>query len=163
MSNSLFFGSADQAAVHALDHVMQKSIKEQWEYSGYIFKVGDRFCFDDPLRKSSEPKGGVMPPVPPLPRGGTLVATMHTHPFDEDFYAEEGDITTITKPDRFSQDKDVPGRIEFERRWKATHPTSGFINMYVLDIHGEVNVLEGKRTGPATDRVVRPATDLTGI
>jgi hypothetical protein len=104
-----------------------------------------------------------MPPVPTPPRGATLVATMHTHPFDEDFYGEEGDITTITKPDRFSKDQDVPGRRDFERRWQATHPSSGPINMYVRDIHGEVAVLEGKSGGRSDERVVRPATDLTGI
>lgn len=163
MSNSLPFHSADKAAVYALSHQLETSIKDKWEYGGYIFRIGTKYFYDVPLKKSSEPEGGTMAPVPTLPRGATLVATMHTHPFDRDFYAEEGNISTITKPARFSVDKDVPGRRNFETAWQANH-SAGPIDMYVIDIHGEVAVLEGKRgTRAERERVVRPATDLTGI
>jgi hypothetical protein len=164
MSNSLPFASADQAAVDALTRTLPRSIEDKWEYGGYIFQIGTKFVYDVPLKKSSEPQGGTMAPVPTLPRGARLVATMHTHPFDEDFYGEEGVLSTITKPARFSPDKDVPGRRAFETAWQANHP-AGPIDMYVIDIHREVSVLEGKRgtRRAERERMVRGPADLTGI
>ena len=162
MSNSLPFDSADKAAVHALQAYLPKSMQHpKWEYGGYIFKIGTKFFYDIPLKKSSEPRGGRLTP-PTLPPGATLVASMHTHPFDEDTYGEEGVLSTIVKPARFS-DEDVAGRKAFEASWQANHP-AGPIDMYVIDIHGEVSVLEGKRGARAErERTVRECGDLTCI
>jgi hypothetical protein len=165
MSNSLPFGTADDAAVNALDGILPKSIKERQEYGGYIFQIGSgqqaKFFYTIPLERSSEPRGGTLPP-PRLPPGAKLIATMHTHPFNEDTYGEEGVISTIVKPPRFSPDQDVPGRRAFESAWQRISP--GPIDMYVIDIHNEVDVLEGKRgTRSEKERVVRSCSDLTCI
>ena len=162
MSNSLPFDTADKAAVHALLAYLPKSMQHPlWEYGGYIFKIGAKFYYDIPLKKSSEPRGGTLPP-PTLPPRATLVATMHTHPFDEDSYGDEGVLSTIVKPARFS-DEDVAGRKAFETNWQSNHP-SGPIDMYVIDIHREVSVLEGKRGKQGErERMVRPCGDLTCV
>jgi hypothetical protein len=165
MSQSLPFRTADEAAVAALDGILPKSIKEQHEYGGFIFQIGSgqqaRFFYTTPLERSSEPRGGTLRP-PRLLRGAKLIATMHTHPFDEDTYGEEGVISTIEKPPRFSPDKDVPGRRAFESAFQQISP--GPIDMYVIDIHNEVNVLEGKRGRLSErERMVRSCSDLTCI
>jgi hypothetical protein len=165
MSKSLPFGTAAEAAVDALLGILPKSIKEQHEYGGYIFQIGSgqqaKFFYTIPLERSSEPRGGTLPPPRLLP-GAKLIATMHTHPFDEDTYDEEGVISTIVKPPRFSPDKDVPGRRAFESAWQQISP--GPIDMYVIDIHNEVSVLEGKRgTQSERERMVRSCSDLTCI
>jgi len=163
MGMSLPFDTADKAAVDALSGILPKSIKEQQEYGGFIFQIGSgpraKFHFAIPLEKSSEPKGGTLPPPRLLP-GAKLVATMHTHPFDEDTYGEEGVISTIEKPPRFSSDKDVPGRRAFEAAMQRISP--GPIDMYVIDIHNEVSVLEGRRgTRSERERMVKACGDLT--
>ena len=165
MSKSLPFRTADEAAVAALDGILPKSIKEQHEYGGYIFQTGSgqqaRFFYTIPLERSSEPSGGTLRPPRLLP-GAKLIATMHTHPFDEDWYGEEGVISTIVKPPRFSPDKDVPGRRAFESAFQQISP--GPIDMYVIDIHSEVDVLEGKRGRRGErERMVRSCSDLTCI
>jgi hypothetical protein len=162
-SNSLPFGTADEAAVDALSGILPKSIKEQHEYGGFIFQSGSgpraKFFYTIPLEKSSEPRGGTQPPPRLLP-GAKLIATMHTHPFDEDWYGEEGVLSTIVKPPRFSSDKDVPGRRAFEFAFQRISP--GPIDMYVIDIHYEVSVLEGKRgTRSERERMVKACGDLT--
>ena len=165
MSLSLPFRTADEAAVDALRGILPKSIKEQHEYGGFIFQIGSgqqvRFFYTIPLVRSSKPEGGTLPP-PLIPPGAKLIATMHTHPFDEDTYGEEGVISTIVKPPRFSPDKDVPGRRAFESAFQRISP--GPIDMYVIDIHNEVTVLEGKRgTRSERERMVRSCSDLTCI
>jgi hypothetical protein len=165
MSKSLPFSTADEAAVDALLGILPKSIKEQHEYGGYIIQIGAgqqaKFFYTIPLVRSSEPRGGTLPP-PTLLSGEKLIATMHTHPFDEDTYGEEGVISTIVKPPRFSPDRDVPGRRRFESAWQRISP--GPIDMYVIDIHNEVDVLEGKRGGRSEgERMVRSGSDLTCI
>jgi len=167
MSKSLPFATADKAAVDALLGILPKSIKEQHEYGGYIYMLETgggqqgKFFYTIPLERSSEPRGGAMPPPRQLP-GAKLVATMHTHPFNEDTYGEEGVISTIQKPPRFSPDKDVPGRRVFELAWQNISP--GPIDMYVIDIHKEVSVLEGARgTRGERERMVRSCSDLTCI
>jgi Domain of unknown function (DUF4329) len=164
MSLSLAFRTADEAAVDALLSILPKSIEEKHEYGGYIWQIGSgqrSFFYTIPLEKSSEPQGGTLPP-PRRPPGAKLVATMHTHPFNEDVYGEEGVISTIEKPPRFSPDKDVPGRRAFEAAWQQIEP--GPIDMYVIDIHNEVDVLEGRRGRRGErERVVRECGDLTCI
>ena len=165
MSKSLPFDTADKAAVAALVGILPKSIKEQHEYGGYIFQSGSgqqaKFFYTIPLERSSEPRGGTLPPPRLLP-GAKLIATMHTHPFDEDSYGEEGVLSTIVKPPRFSSDKDVPGRRQFEAAWQRI--SRGPIDMYVIDIHNEVDVLEGKRGRLSErERMVRSCGDLTCI
>lgn len=165
MSKSLPFGTADEAAVDALLGILPKSIKEQHEFGGYIFKIGSgqqaKFFFTIPLVRTSEPDGGTLPPPILLP-GAKLIAIMHTHPFNKDRYGEEGVISTIVKPPRFSLDRDVPGRRAFESAWQQISP--GPIDMYVIDIHNEVSVLEGKRgTQSERERMVRSCSDLTCI
>src|SRR5262249_36331883 len=165
MSQSLPFRTADEAAVDALLRILKKSIHEQYEYGGYIFKIGSgqkaKFYYTTPLERTSEPRGGTLAP-PRLPREAKLIATMHTHPFNQDQYDEEGDLSTLHKPPRFSDDKDVPGRRAFEAAWQQTSP--GPIDMYVIDIHGEVTVLEGKRGGQKErQRMVVSGFDLTAI
>lgn len=163
MGQSHPFATADEAAVDALLGILPKSIKEQWEYGGYIFQSGSgrqaKFFYTIPLEKNSEPRGGQQTPPRP-PQGAKLIATMHTHPFNEDTYGEEGDLSTLVKPPRFSSDKDVPGRRAFEAAWQRI--SSGPIDMYVIDIHNEVDVLEGKRgTRSERERMVRSCSDLT--
>lgn len=164
MSNSHPFDSADQAAIDALVGIMPKSMQKHHEYGGYIFQMESggktKFFYLIPLEMSSEPKGGTLPP-PKLPKGAKLVATMHTHPFNEDTYDDEDDPKTLVKPPRFSQDVDVPGRRKFEAAWQRISP--GPIDMYVIDIHGEVSVLEGSRgkKQPERERMVRRCTDQT--
>ena len=165
MGKSLPFGTADEAAVDALLGILPKSIKEQHEYGGFIFQSGSgqqaQFFYTTPLERSTEPTGGTLPPPRLLP-GAKLVATMHTHPFNEDTYGEEGVISTIVKPPRFSPDRDVPGRRAFESAFQRISP--GPIDMYVIDIHNEVNVLEGKRGRRSErERMVRSCSDLTCI
>jgi len=162
MSFSIPFNTADAAAVDALTGILKKSIDEKQEYGGFIFRNQQgRFFYTIPLVRSSQADGGTLPP-PSIPRGAKLVATMHTHPFDEDTYDEPGVISTITKPPRFSADRDVPGRRAFEAAMQQISP--GPIDMYVIDIHNEVDVLEGKR-GRRGERVrmVRDCGDLTCI
>jgi hypothetical protein len=164
MSNSLPFDTADKAAIDALVGILPKSMKEQHEYGGYIFRTGSgrqsRFCYSLPLARTSKPIGGTLPPPTLLP-GATLVAQMHTHPFDEDWYGEEGDLSTIVKPPRFS-DIDAHGRRAFEEAFQRI--ATGPIDMYVIDIHREVTVLEGKRgTRRESERMVRSCGDLTCI
>jgi|tagenome__1003787_1003787.scaffolds.fasta_scaffold20630653_1 hypothetical protein len=169
MVNSLPFRTADEAAVAALRDILPKSIKEQHEFGGYILQTGSGqqarfFSTPFPLQRSSEPRGGTLPPLklPLQPPGAKLVAQIHTHPFDEDFYGEEGVISTIVKPPRFSPDKDVPERRAFESAWQRISP--GPIDMYVIDIHNQVDVLEGKRGRLAErERMVKPCGDLTCI
>lgn len=163
MSKSRPFGTADEAAVDALLGILPKSIEKKHEYGGYIFQIGSgqqaKFFYNIPLEMSSEPRGGRLPP-PKLPPGAKLIATMHTHPFNEDTYGEEGVLSTIVKPPRFSPDEDVPGRRAFEAAWQQISP--GPIDMYVIDIHNEVTVLEGKRgTQNERERMVRSCSDLT--
>jgi hypothetical protein len=163
MGQSLPFGTADEAAIAALDGIMQKSIKERQEYGGYIFQIGSgkeaKFYYTTPLDKSSDPRGGTLPP-PKLPADAKLIATMHTHPFNEDTYDDPDDPSTLVKPPRFSQDQDVPGRRTFEAAWQKRSP--GPIDMYVIDIHNEVDVLEGKRGKRGeSERVVRKCSDKT--
>lgn len=163
MSNSHPFDSADKAAIDALQSILPKSIQKNHEYGGYIFQMQSggktKFFYSIPLEMTSEPRGGTLPP-PKLPPGAKLVATMHTHPFNEDKYGEPGVFSTIEKPPRFSKDKDVPGRRLFEAAWQQVSP--GPIDMYVIDIHGEVSVLEGKRgLRPERERMVRECGDLT--
>jgi hypothetical protein len=165
MGKSLPFSTADEAAVDALVGILPKSMKEQHEYGGYIFQIGSgqqaKFFYTTPLERSSEPRGGTLPP-PRLPQEAKLVATMHTHPFNEDTYGEEGDLSTIVKPPRFSPDQDVPGRRAFESAWQRISP--GPIDMYVIDIHKQVDVLEGKRGRRSErERMVRSCSDLTCI
>ena len=165
MGKSLLFDTADKAAVDALLGILPKSIEQKHEYGGFIFQSGSgqqaKFFYTVPLEKSSEPKGGTLPPPRLLP-GAKLVATMHTHPFDEDFYGEEGVLSTIVKPPRFSPDVDVPGRRAFEAAFQRISP--GPIDMYVIDIHKEVSVLEGQRGRRGErERMVRSCSDLTCI
>ena len=165
MSQSLPFRTADEAAVDALLGILPKSVKELHEYGGYIFRIGSgqqaRFFYTTPLEESSDPEGGTLPP-PRLPPGAKLIASMHTHPFDKDTYDEEGVLSTIHKPPRFSPDIDVPGRRDFEAAWQ--HISPGPIDMYVIDIHSEVDVLEGKRGNLGErERLVREGSDLTCI
>jgi hypothetical protein len=171
MVNSLPFRTADEAAVAALLDILPKSIKEQQEYGGYILRIGSgqqiRFVSTPfPLQRTSKPKGGKLPPLklPLQPPGAKLVAQIHTHPFDEDWYDEEVGITSIKKPARFSQDIDVPGQKAFEAAWQQISP--GPIDMYVIDIHKEVDVLEARtKNGVSivTERMVRQGSDLTSI
>jgi hypothetical protein len=161
------FDSADEAAVDALLCILPTSIREKHEYGGYIFQIGTprpKFYYTIPLVRSSEPTGGTLPPPRPPP-GAKLIATMHTHPFDEDWYGEEGVLSTIVKPPRFSPDLDVPGRRQFEEAWHQFSTSTGPIDMYVVDIHREVSVLEGKRgpRGSERERMVRSGSDLTSI
>ena len=156
---SRLFKTADEAAVDALRGALPKSMREKHEYGGFIYRIGSppKFFYCTPLVKTSQPKGGSLT-TPAKPPGATLVAQMHTHPFDEDFYGEDGVLSTIVKPPRFS-DVDVKGRDDFEKAL-----SQGPINMYVIDIHREVSVLERKPgSSTATERQVRPADDLTGI
>jgi hypothetical protein len=161
MAQSIPFDSADAAAVAALDGILPKSITEKHEFGGYIFQIGNKFFFTTPLVRTSEPRGGTLAP-PTLPQRAKLIASMHTHPFDEDTYGEEGVLSTIEKPPRFSPDIDVPGRRAFELAWQQIEP--GPIDMYVIDIHSEVDVLEGRRgRRPERERMVRSCGDLTCI
>jgi len=162
MSLSISFRTADEAAVAALVGILQKSIDEKHEFGGFIFQTGSgrqaRFAFSVPLEKSSDARGGTLSP-PRIPSGAKLVATMHTHPFNEDFYGEEGVISTIEKPPRFST-VDVQGRRDFEAAMQRISP--GPVDMYVIDIHAEVTVLQGRRgTPPERERTVKECSDLT--
>jgi hypothetical protein len=161
MSLSLPFKTADEAAVAALLEILPKSIKQLHEYGGYIYKIDGKFYYNKPMEMTSDPDGGTYP-APRPPARAKLVAQIHTHPFNEDKYGVEGDLSTIVKPDRFSKDRDVPGRRAFEAAWQSTSP--GPIDMYVIDIHGEVSVLQGKRgSQPEKERQVRDCGDLTCI
>lgn len=162
MAKSRLFKTADEAAVDALRGALPKSMREKHEYGGFIYRIGSppKFFYMTPLLKSSQPRGGSLT-VSATPPGAKLVAQMHTHPFDEDFYGEEGVLSTIVKPARFS-DVDVKGRDDFEKALQSV--SQGPIDMYVIDIHREVSVLERKLgSSKATERQVRPAADLTGI
>jgi hypothetical protein len=170
MVNSLPFRTADEAAVAALLDALPKSIKEQHEFGGYILRTGNgqqaRFVSTPfPLQRSSKPRGGSLPPLklPLQPPGAKLVAQIHTHPFDEDWIDEEVGITSIKKPARFSP-LDLTGQKTFEAAWQQTSP--GPIDMYVIDIHKEVDVLEARtKNGVSTvrERMVRSGSDLTSI
>jgi hypothetical protein len=165
MANSLPFRTADEAAVAALLDILPTSIKKQHEFGGFIFRTGSgrqaRF-FSTPPVMSSGPTGGTLEAPKDLPSGATIVATFHTHPFNEDWIDEEVGITSIKKPPRFSRDIDVPGRRAFEAAMQEISP--GPIDMYVIDIHNEVDVLEGRRGRRAErERMVRQGSDLTSI
>ena len=167
MVNSLPFDTADEAAVAALLGILPKSIKEQHEFGGYIVRAGGRqarfFSTPFPLQRSSKPRGGTLPPLtlPLQPPGATLVAQIHTHPFDEDVWDEDRNLATMTKPARFS-DVDLLGRKTFQAAWQRISP--GPIDMYVIDIHKEVFVLESRTINASpTERMVRPGSDLTSI
>jgi hypothetical protein len=166
MSYSLRFNTADAAAIDALDSIVAKSMKELHEWGGHIFRIGSgqqtKYIYSTPLQRTTQPRGGELPParIPNLP-GAKLVAVMHTHPFNEDTYEKPGDISSITKPPRFS-DEDRTGRRALEVAMQNISP--GPIDMYVIDIHNEVDVLEGKRGNQnERERMVRDCSDLTCI
>src|SRR5947209_6182252 len=72
------FGTADDAAIAALDEVLTLSIENNWEYAGCIFRMTNgKYSFTRAVtdKKADDSTAELSPP----PAGTTKVGTYHTH------------------------------------------------------------------------------------
>jgi hypothetical protein len=83
MSNAerAIFGSADDAAVAAIDEILPLSIRDNVEFAGRIFREprGTRFAFTRPIRGTRDDSDPGSRTPPPRLIGFVNIGTYHTH------------------------------------------------------------------------------------